>query len=553
MRLGPWDRIRIRENFLAEHYDNDGNLIGSEILSNGHLIDPLDSLEYYDKNGIRHVWHYGDPLTEYLAEGQYESWDVMYYPDSTYDLYISPPAGMTFDEVVAMRDSLYYILYYEYFSAGSDRYRHWTKSVTDELKFDITSRVNKHHQLRTGIDAKRHYITFDETQLAWLPRPYGETYGLPPNPKVPLEIGTYVQDKIEYPWMNINLGLRLDMQNSQDSSWADPRRPTSGQIPAEWKFLWSPRIGISHVITDRATFTFGYGRFFQNPTYRNIYLNDENDLTTPLPILGNSHAQAQKVSSYEFGLNWQFVDYWKLGLVGWSKDYSDLASTERVKAFPYSYSVVVNYDYGSARGLDLLLEKQGGGMWSMVTQYTLSRATANRADPWEGYRSSDTPETMPKKEVLMDYDRTHNLTITGGYQFTRKNSPKIGSFYPLENTSSYLTLVALSGAPYTPYDITLQRDGATNSERMPWYIETNLAVRKSFELMGVDWSGGLIIRNLFNRRNVIDIYEETGSPDDPGRDATEAIELGFNSLTLYDRPYYYSDPRQIDLTLEASF
>jgi hypothetical protein len=189
----------------------------------------------------------------------------------------------------------------------------------------------------------------------------------------------------------------------------------------------------------------------------------------------------------------------------------------------------------------------------MVTQYTLSRATANRADAWEGYRSSDTPETMPKKEVLMDYDRSHNLTITGGYQFSKKNSPKIRGMYPLNNTTTYLTLVATSGAPYTPFDINLNRPGATNSERMPWYIETNLAVRKNFRVGPTKLTAGLIIRNLFNRENVIDIYEETGSADDPGRQNTEAIEAGIYSTTLWDRPYYYSDPRQIDLTLEASF
>ena len=353
--------------------------------------------------------------------------------------------------------------------------------------------------------------------------------------------------------MTINAGVRFDILNSLDSSWADPRKSTSGAVPSEWKVLWSPRIGISHVITDKATFTFGYGRYYQNLTYRNIYLNDANDLTTALPILGNSHAQAQSVTSYEFGLNWEFVDYWRMGMVGWSKDYSDLASTERVQAFPYSYAVVVNYDYGSARGLDLSLTKRGGSDWSTVIQYTLSRATANRADAWQGYRSSDTPESMPKKEVLMNYDRTHNMTVTGGYQFNKKNSPKIYGYYPLNNATMHLTLVAISGAPYTPFDINLNRAGATNSERMPWYIETNLAARRRFHFGGAKWSAGLIIRNIFNRENILDIYEETGSPTDPGRRATTAIENGSASLTRYDRPYYFSDPRKIDLTLELSF
>jgi len=565
--IHPYDRVKIEEIFLDETYNDAGDLLSSRKLSNGNLIDPLDSLEYADKDGNFHMWHYGDPLTEFLAEGQYTPFAYMLYPDSTYNLY-SSPGSMSAAEYAAVQDSLYYIFYYEYGSGGADRYRHYTKSVTDEVKFDLTSRVNKHHQLRGGVDLKRHLITFDETQLPWLDPPYGETYGLPgtikrnnafeeflygTGEKSPIEIGAYTLDKIEYPWMTINAGIRVDIQNSQDSSWADPRDRSSGNIPTKWNVLWSPRLSISHVITDKATFTFGYGRYYQNLTYRNIYLNDANDLTTALPIVGNSNVLAQSATAYEFGLNWEFVDYWKMGVVGWSKDYSDLGSTERVQAFPYSYSVVVNYDYGSARGLDLSLIKRGGSPWSTVIQYTLSRATANRADAWQGYRSSDTPESMPKKEVLMNYDRTHNLTMTGGYNFNKKNSPRIGSVYILNHTSVHLTMVALSGSPYTPFDINLNRNGATNSERMPWYIETNLAARKTFKLGGFSWSGGLIIRNIFNRENIIDIYEETGSPTDPGRNATRAIENGSSSLTVFDRPYYFSDPRQIDLTLKVKF
>lgn len=563
IEIRPWHKIKIKQ--IYQEVEN-GVITGN--YSNGNLINPLDSLEYKDKAGVTHMWHFGDPMDKYLAEGQYTGFEYMLYPDSTYDAYNSPPSNLSLEEIQAFRDSLYYIFYYEFGSGGADRYRHWTKSVTDEVKFDLTTRLNKHHQLRGGLDVKRHLITFDETQLPWLDTPYGETYGLPgtierdnaleeflygTGEKAPFEIGAYVQDKIEYPWMTINMGLRFDLQNSLDSSWADPRNSVSGKIPTEWKKLWSPRLGISHVITDKATFTFGYGKYYQNLDYRNIYLNDADDLTTALPILGNSHAQAQSVSSYEFGFNWEFVDFWRMGLVGWSKDYSDLASTERVQAFPYSYSVVVNYDYGSARGLDLSLTKRGGSAWSTVIQYTLSRATANRADAWEGYRASDTPESMPKKEVLMNYDRTHNMTITGGYIFNKKNSPKIRGYYPLNGATLHMTMVAISGAPYTPFDINLNRPGATNSERMPWYVETNLAARKRFKVGPTTWSAGLIIRNIFNRENVIDIYEETGSATDPGRRATASIENGFTSLTLYDRPYYYSDPRKIDLTLELSF
>ncbi len=547
--IPPYGKLKILDNAL-----NNFNPF-----RNGYLIVPLDSIEYTDDRGDSHFWHLGDPLNEYLAQGQYTQPYFHIFPDSTYELRDSPPTGiMTPAEIAAMRDSLYYTNYYEYFSSGSDRYRHWTRSVTDEIKFDITSRMNKHHQLRGGIDFKRHEITFDEAQLPWLAEPYLETYGLPDSlggtgPKEPLELGAYIQDKIEYPWMTINFGLRLDQQNSQDTSWADPRASWSGLTPSTWSTLWSPRLGISHVITDRATFTFGYGRFYQNPTYRNIYLNDNADLTTASPLVGNAHLLAQKASSYEFGLNYQFVDYWRLGLVGWSKDYSDLASTERVKAFPYTYSVVVNYDYASAKGIDFTLEKRGGTAWSGELQYTLSRATANRADPWQGYRNTDTPESMPKKELLMSYDRTHDLTFTAGYDFDKQNNPIIFGVRPLSNSSIDLTLVAQSGAPYTPFDINLNQPGATNSQRMPWYFETNMAYRKNLDLFGVRWTAGVIVRNLFNRKNVIDIYPETGSASEPGQINEVRIAEGSLSETFFDRPYNYSNPRQIDVTLEAAF
>ena len=42
---------------------------------------------------------------------------------------------------------------------------------------------------------------------------------------------------------------------------------------ADWFSKISPRLGFSHVITDKATFSFNYGVYYQTPIYQNIYLN----------------------------------------------------------------------------------------------------------------------------------------------------------------------------------------------------------------------------------------------------------------------------------------
>jgi len=121
-------------------------------------------------------------------------------------------------------------------------------------------------------------------------------------------------------------------------------------------------LGFSHVITDKATFTFGYGIYYQNPTYRDIYNNvDERDdldlfFTSAVPLMGNPNVSAQKVTSYEFGLNTEVAQNYVLGLVGWSKDYSNMNSTEQVRSGSVTYTTFVNYDYGSARGVDMIFE-----------------------------------------------------------------------------------------------------------------------------------------------------------------------------------------------------
>ncbi|MEA3287907.1 MAG: TonB-dependent receptor, partial [Candidatus Marinimicrobia bacterium] len=96
IRIGPWDKIYIKTKFSEITYEDDGETIrSSKTFSNGNLIDPLDSLEYKDAAGDRHMWHLGDPMDKYLEEGQYAAWEYMLYPDSTYNLYSNPPGTMS--------------------------------------------------------------------------------------------------------------------------------------------------------------------------------------------------------------------------------------------------------------------------------------------------------------------------------------------------------------------------------------------------------------------------------------------------------------------------
>jgi hypothetical protein len=223
-----------------------------------------------------------------------------------------------------------------------------------------------------------------------------------------------------------------------------------------------------------------------------------------------------------------------------------------VPSFPYSYTLSRNFDFGSARGVDLTLEKRGrmDNLW-LVANYTYSVAKANRADPWEGYRNTDTPETTPKREILMNYDRTHDFNLSGGYVIPKDKGPKVLGMKPLSNLRFNMVYFAQSGAPYTP--IVNEVAGAPNSERLPWIYQVNLSFSKTLHIAGTKYSFGFLVDNLFDRKNVVDIYPRTGRADDPGQLARTFIRNYLNSNTVYDQPGFYGPRRSVQFITEIDF
>ncbi|MBD3224185.1 MAG: TonB-dependent receptor plug domain-containing protein, partial [Caldithrix sp.] len=436
--------------------------------------------------------------------------------------------------------------FFEYYISGHDRYYHKNFAETYEGFVNILHQATKHHQLKMGGSYRYHTIFIDEQQLPWLNNPYIENYN-----KNPEEASIYLQDLIEYDYMTIRVGLRMDMLNANGKYWKDPYDEDNKRlVDTDWEYYLSPRLGFSHVITDNSTFTFGYGKFTQTPTYRNKYINDQKDIKTYSPLVGNSGLEMEKMTAYEFGLNVGITDDIITQVIGWSKEYSELTSTERIPQFPYSFTTFLNTDYATARGVDLVIRRRTRSS-TMELQYTLSRATANRRDPWEGYRETDTPRTMPKREILMSYDRTHDISLRYSKRFMENTGPSVMNFHPLGKSTFNLMFLARSGFPYTP--VVDNVPGQTNSERMPWNITANFLFRKYVSISNFDLIFGLMVQNVLDLKNPIAIWPETGKADDPGSRLNELIQQNFYSKSLFDQPYRYGRRRQIDFSLEIAF
>ena len=117
-----------------------------------------------------------------------------------------------------------------------------------------------------------------------------------------------------------------------------------------------------------------------------------------------------------------------------------------------------------------------------------------------------------------------------------------------------------SGLPYSMTDASSHRQGECNENRLPASYSVDMRLNKDF---AVGAAGRLLtwfveVDNLFNRRNVLNVYSRTGLPDDDANVIGAGLALDEEEVAHYDRLYDYdplnfSPPRTVRTGLEFSF
>ena len=91
-------------------------------------------------------------------------------------------------------------------------------------------------------------------------------------------------------------------------------------------------------------------------------------------------------------------------------------------------------------------------------------------------------------------------------------------------------------------------DPERNSLRLPATTYFDVKFSKEFRLATLDWSAILWVENLFDNRNVVSVYSNTGRPDTQ-QNENQIVKGG----SLFDaNPYNWDYGRQIRLGLEVN-
>jgi outer membrane receptor for ferrienterochelin and colicin len=437
-------------------------------------------------------------------------------------------------------------VYYSEYGNGFEFYKitdtlelYDSRTVTADFKADAVWQMGEFNEVKFGGQFQKHWL---DLYYIYDPKrnfPYVDDYNTEP-----FELAAYIQDKIELPYLVLNLGLRWDYSNANVIYRSDPLDSNS-LVESGSKSQLSPRIGIAHPISDRTKLYFSYGHFFQIPEFQYLFENNQYDLNVREPLFGQANLDAERTISYEVGLSHQFSERIAAHFTAYYKDITGLIGTRYY--FPFvegrytGYTLYVNEDYANVKGFLITLDIRPDRYFSAGLTYTYMVAKGSASSEQEQY-----PGTTESTQLYyLDFDRTHVLNASATYRIPNGEGPTIFGTPIFQNIDISFILKASSGAPYTPSG----RDVGfveSNSLRQPGVYSIDLIFGKSFNIVEtIELRMFAEIYNLTDRRNIRYVYPDTGDPD-------FTFEGGQSEEYMQD-PSNYGPPRVIRLGASIQF
>ena len=308
-------------------------------------------------------------------------------------------------------------------------------------------------------------------------------------------------------------GLRTDMFDANTSVFDSE---TGGQIQVESKWHISPRVGFSVPFSENSLFFSTYGHHFQMPPMNCLFVETSYNLAENRIVAGNPNLDPEMTQSFEVGIR-HFVDrLTELSLAAYYKDITALVNTEFHSEG--TYFIFSNDDsHGMVRGIETTLNRRAGSNISGQVSYSFSVAKGKYSSMLERYNYAQIGIVyVSNEDNYLDWDQTHTASASIEVRAFEQEGPEIAGIHLLENTRLGISWLYGSGMPYTlpPVEEELVR---TNTERYPFSMQTDVTVSRMFRIGPTELNLVLGVFNLFNRKNVVHIYDTsffhtTGNP-----------------------------------------
>lgn len=456
-------------------------------------------------------------------------------------------------------------------------YDYWSKNYTVSTNF--TYHPSTKHKMKGGFKHRFTEMQVVDIYKPWLGSGLGESYDYY---KVQPSNGSfYVQDKITFEGMIANIGIRYDywfigdyvtqaMLNPNILTITQAGREqyfdeTSSLFGARFKGHLSPRLGISHPVTDNDVLYFNYGHFSQLPTYRYVYSKLNTISDNPYSIIGNPNLDPKTTVAYEIGLKHKFSASAVIEFKAYYKDMFDYEKAQSITSFNplvgnYSLIMYLNMDYARSYGLEFMFRQTAGRYFSGDASFTYSVTTGKSSSPDDNVlvEAGMIPE-KPLTENYMSWDEPFRLIANFRFHVYEDDIP-----WWRNNWSLNAHIEAQSGRRYTEsviLDTLITPDGTqwfigTSRTDNPYgeiadpYITVDMKFTKDFYYKSLTYGFYVDVQNLFNHKVPRRINPFTGQPYDPG----EIVSLSYyGGRDPNQDPSRYFAPRKIMLGLFLRF
>ncbi|MFQ5452653.1 MAG: TonB-dependent receptor domain-containing protein [Candidatus Zixiibacteriota bacterium] len=571
--LQPLSNLRLISNFT--YYEADGKVYEHRDV-NGRSYDfNLDGLPLFKKKsyliGVSGNYNFNENMILSTRFNRFYT-TTKSAPEDLFDIYWNKWPGYSEDSTGKYNGTIHEDNYGNNpdfsdpsqlvgFTTGDDFDPTYRKRESQYNAFhsSIINQVNKHNQLKAGFEYRKYKVDWDFKQF-FNSQPYGEIYS-----SKPTYFSLFFQDKMEYEFFIIKVGLRYDYRNADISYNITPQAQSATFKKADSKSKVSPRLGVSFPITEKSVMHFNYGVYYQVPKYTYLYTNLQGDISSGFPLLGNPDLDLEQTTSYEMGLDHLVGDNLKMDITAYHKDIKDLVTTRSTfKVAGSSVTTFMNDDYGSVEGIDINLEKLPlNSYFSGSIAYSYMNAKGNGSyalEPYYTFLTSSQDTLAPVSEYPLDFDQRH--TLTGVLDF-RVPPEWEANFLGMKIPGDWgIDLVGHygSGLPFTLTDVDGNRLGDRNEGRLPVNYTVDMRFNKNFKMNGGRYELSFFaeVDNLFNRRNVINVYNLTGRADYDAYTPTATLSTSQEEINKWDRlfdndPQNYSRSRTIRTGLEFNF
>jgi len=468
---------------------------------------------------------------------------------------------------------------------GNNLHRFERRTQTYSGYLDFTSQVSRRHLLKFGVQGNMNYLNLDDYNLQ---ESEDHVTGEPFVPFIPEETATnrnkfkrepyqfaaYIQDKIEFEEVIINIGLRFDYFNSNSDVLVDTKDPNihfplrealkslsyDEKVPyfykdATAKTYLSPRFGIAYPISATGVIHFSYGHFVQIPSFQ--YLFNRSDYKVPETgspgdVYGNPDLEMQKTVMYELGLKQEFGGLYLIDVTGFYRDVRDWVTSQTfTTANLVAYAMYTNRDYANVRGMTITFKKNFSDHWGFNLNYTYQIAEGSNSTPEEEFNNSRGNNEPTLFLLPMDWDKTHLLNFSfnvGGPSWGTTLLARYGSGLPFTpQITQYSSDRGISSAPMR------------NSASRPDQFILDLNVFKVFTISDFQLKAFLKVFNLLDEKVVSNVFTDTGEPDFTVeyRNKVENEETlatrGHSYKDYLIQPWHYFAPRRVQLGLEWLF